>query len=67
MSKLKQVIEKLLAGEKLETKYRNHPLFHNWRAHFECHIESDWLSIYKIDTHSKKVVFVRTGSHSELF
>ena len=37
---LKVVIEKLVAGEKLEPKYRDHQLSGNWKGHRDCHIES---------------------------
>lgn len=31
----------------------------------ECHIEPDWLLIYKIV--EKEIIFERTGTHSDLF
>jgi len=62
---LKVVIEKLAAGEKLELKYRDHPLSGNWKGHRDCHIESDWVLIYRIA--DKNLILERTGSHSELF
>jgi addiction module RelE/StbE family toxin len=31
----------------------------------DCHIESDWVLIYKID--GKHLLFERTGAHSDLF
>ena len=67
MDKLKSVVRKLLAGEKLGPKYRNHLLLKNWKDHFECHIEPDWVLIYKIDNMKGEIYFARTGSHSELF
>ena len=35
------------------------------RARMECHIEPDWLLIYRVK--SPKIIFERTGSHSDLF
>ena len=65
MKKLKIVIEKLLEGDKLETKYKDHSLTCNWKGYRDCHIESDWLLIYKITkTH---LFLARSGSHSDLF
>ena len=46
---LKVVIEKLVAGEKLEPKYRDHQLSGHWKGHRDCHIESDWILIYRIE------------------
>ena len=67
ISKLKNAIKKLIAGEKPGPEYKNHLLLHNWKNHFECHIEPDWLLIYKIDKKKGEIYFARTGSHSELF
>ncbi len=63
--KLKVVIEKLVAGEKLEPMYRDHQLSGNWKGHRDCHIESDWILIYR--TEADGLFLERTGSHSELF
>lgn len=65
MDKLKTVIEKLLANQKLEPKYKDHALTGNWNGYRDCHIEPDWLLIYKIsETH---LFLARSGSHSDLF
>ena len=63
--RLKVVIEKSVAGEKLEPKYRDHQLSGNWKGHRDCHIEADWILIYRIE--NKELILERTGSHSELF
>ena len=65
LDKFKVVIEKLAAGEKLEPKYRDHRLSGNWKGHRDCHIESDWILIYR--TEADELILERTGSHSELF
>ena len=63
--KLKTVIELLSSGEPLDRKYLDHPLTGNWNNHRDCHIEPDWLLIYRIT--ESELVLERTGSHSELF
>jgi len=40
-------------------------LIGNWVGRRECHIESDWLLIYKLE--DEHIIFERTGSHSDLF
>lgn len=50
---------------KLETKQRDHDLRGKWEKYRECHIEPDWLLIYRID--GDDVIFERTGTHSDLF
>ncbi|MCH7928444.1 MAG: type II toxin-antitoxin system YafQ family toxin [Candidatus Dadabacteria bacterium] len=39
----------------------------NWNGHRECHIEPDWLLIYRIDRENKVIEYVRMGSHSDIF
>lgn len=65
MGKLKAVIDKLLNNQPLENQYKDHALISNWKGYRDCHIEPDWLLIYKIT--EDYLYFVRTGSHSDLF
>ena len=65
LSKLRAVIEKLVEGQVLEPKYRDHQLSGNWQGHRDCHIEPDWILIYKIT--DDDLYLERTGSHSDLF
>ena len=69
ISKLILVIGKLANGEELEQKYRDHSLiddkfYSNCR---ECHIDSDWLLVYKYLENNLVLLMVDTGSHSNLF
>ena len=63
--KLKTVIEKLVKGQLLEPKYKDHQLSGNWKGHRDCHIEPDWILIYRITADG--LYLERTGSHSDLF
>jgi mRNA interferase YafQ len=63
--KLKIIIRSLVAEEPLDPLHRDHKLIGNWQGRRECHIESDWLLIYK--TEEGRVIFERTGTHSDLF
>jgi len=65
LSKLKNIAELLENRVPLPDRYRNHKLVGNYRDYWECHIEPDWLLIYKKTP--KTLIFVRTGSHSDLF
>jgi mRNA interferase YafQ len=67
LSKLETVINLLQKMEKLPLKYRDHNIIGNWNGHRECHLEPDWLLIYKIEKELELLNLVRTGSHSELF
>lgn len=65
--KLSAILDILCAGDKLPEKYRDHPLTNSkkYKDVRECHIEPDWLLIYRIDENA--VHLIRTGSHSDLF
>jgi mRNA interferase YafQ len=65
--KIKRVITKIINQEPLETKYRDHKLVGNYMGRRDCHIEPDWLLIYKPEPESNRVIFERTGTHSDLF
>lgn len=69
IEKLSYVVKKLANGEVLEAKYNDHALndtkyYRNCR---ECHIEPNWLLIYKITNEVLILYLVETGSHSDLF
>ena len=69
MKKFDNVIAMLMKEEKLPSKHRDHALtnsrdYHNIR---ECHIEPDWLLIYRIENDTLTLFLMRTGSHSDLF
>jgi mRNA interferase YafQ len=69
IEKLKKVMRALSEGKALDPKYRDHPLKgkYKYKDHRECHIEPDWLLIYKIDRDKGLIIFERTGTHSDLF
>jgi mRNA interferase YafQ len=65
LDRLCDVTECLITQQQLDPKYRDHQLVGNYKGYRECHIESDWLLIYKID--GDVIIFERTGTHSDLF
>jgi mRNA interferase YafQ len=65
MVKFKLVAESLLASETLDAIYRDHKLIGNFVGRRECHLESDWLLVYKVE--EGRLIFERMGSHSDLF
>jgi mRNA interferase YafQ len=65
LEKLKKVLQVLVRGEKLASKYRDHVLVGQYKGTRECHIEPDWLLIYELA--ESEIVLIRTGSHSDLF
>lgn len=64
---IEQIIEKLANGEKLEEKNKDHELHGNWVGYRECHIQPDWLLVYKYMEKELILYLTRTGTHSDLF
>jgi len=64
-SDLRTVIETLAQGRTLPARYRDHQLKGMFKDCRECHIEGDWLLVYRIE--GQALQLVRTGTHSDLF
>ena len=67
LSILRNVLEKLVAGQKIEEKYRDHKLTGRLGKYRELHLQPDLLLIYQINKNADELILVRIGSHSELF
>ena len=65
IDKLVEILELLINQKSLPAKNRDHALTGSLNKYRECHIEPDWLLMYRVD--GQKIIFERTGSHSELF
>ena len=48
-SALTYVLTLLIEEKPLPAKYYDHPLTGNWKGYRDCHVENDWVLIYKID------------------
>lgn len=67
LGELSDVTDLLQEGHSLPAKYRDHNLTGRYKGYRECHINPDWLLIYKKKESIKVVALARTGSHSDLF
>ncbi|MCK5720571.1 MAG: type II toxin-antitoxin system YafQ family toxin [Thiomargarita sp.] len=63
--KLRAVVELLITQQSLSIKYKDHFLIGNWQGFRECHIEPDWLLIYRII--DNELILTDTGTHTDLF
>ncbi len=63
-TELRRIIEALCDHQSLDVKYRDHALTGDWKGWRDCHVEPDWVLIYKRG--AKTLVLGRTGSHSDL-
>ena len=66
LRKIIEVVDALCREENLDPKYRDHALHGDWIGHRECHIEPDWLLIYRIDGVNFILELCRTGTHADL-
>ena len=64
LEKLDRIVRQLAMGEPLAKKHKPHILVGNWRGHWECHIESDWLLVYQQT--DDEIILIRTGKHDEI-
>ena len=67
LSKLTSVLTVLASGEALPAQNRDHPLSGNLSDFRECHIEPDWLLVYRIEKDMLILTATETGTHADLF
>ena len=69
VKKLNEVVSLLCKEEPLPEVYRDHALVNsrNYKGMRECHIQPDWLLVYKVVQDALILKLIRTGSHSDLF
>lgn len=65
IEKIKVIMSLLINEDPLPKQLKEHSLLGNFKDRRECHIEPDWLIIYKVS--NLEIIFERTGSHSDLF
>ncbi|KPA18017.1 damage-inducible protein [Candidatus Magnetomorum sp. HK-1] len=65
LEKFKIIAKTLISGKILDPIHKDHKLIGNYVGRRDCHIESDWLLIYKVE--GEQIIFERMGTHSDLF
>lgn len=65
ISLLKNIIALLADGKQLPEKNKDHALTGNWKGYRECHIELDWILIYRIYEDKLLLSLTGTGTHSD--
>jgi mRNA interferase YafQ len=65
LDKLEAIVDLLQAQQSLPPKNKDHTLTGEWNHHRECHIQPDWLLIYRIE--ATFLILERTGTHADLF
>ena len=65
--KLNEVIRLLATDQPLPVTNQDHALKGEFRGFRECHIQPDWLLVYRKDDLQLQLVLIRTGTHADLF
>jgi mRNA interferase YafQ len=65
IQKLKEIVRQIANGEMLDARHRDHALTGSRHGSRDCHVEPDWLLIYRKDDDS--LYLERSGTHSDLF
>lgn len=67
LDKLKEVMSLLAENGKLPIRYKPHKLLGKYSGCWECHIQPDWLLIWRQNNNELTLLFLNTGTHSDLF
>lgn len=67
LSLLEEVISLLEKSGKLPGRYKPHKLSGKYEECWECHIQSDWLLVWMQNDKELILLFLDTGTHSDLF
>ena len=67
VSLLDEIVDMLADDIPLPEANRDHALSGRWAGHRGCHIQPDWILIYRIDGSELLLILTRTGSHSDLY
>ena len=65
IKKITAVVRMLANGEVLPPQYKDHPLVNNLAGFRDCHIENDWVLLYKIQDNILILTLADTGTHSD--
>ena len=66
LNKLNKIVNLLAEQKQLPKEHKDHQLKGKLKNYRECHIEPDWLLIYRTQNDILVLSLVRTGSHSDL-
>ena len=67
ISKLHVAANLLAMTGTLPSQYKPHKLTGNYTGCWECHIEPNWLLVWEQDDLRLTLLFLHTGTHSDIF
>ncbi len=67
ISRLTKVIDMLASEQPLPVQFKDHSLSGDYIGFRDCHIEPDWILVYRVNKDILELLLARTGTHSDLF
>lgn len=67
MTRLGAILEARCSRTPLSPRQGDHALAGDPQGWRDCHVEPDWLLIYRVDEEAGELILGRTGSHADLF
>lgn len=67
LSELEDAIDILQNQGKLPPKFKAHVLSGQYAGLWECHLKPDWLVVWDQNDDTLTLLFIATGTHSDLF
>ncbi|MCM1519818.1 MAG: type II toxin-antitoxin system YafQ family toxin [Lachnoclostridium sp.] len=70
IEKIQEAMHLLQETGSLPPEYKPHKLSGKYAGKWECHINghnSDWLMVWEQNDNTLTLLFLRTGSHSDIF
>jgi len=64
---LVQAVKILATDGVLPQEYKPHPLHNNYQGFMECHIQPDWILVWKQEDYNLTLILTNTGTHSYIF
>ncbi|MDR3314731.1 MAG: type II toxin-antitoxin system YafQ family toxin [Oscillospiraceae bacterium] len=67
MQKLDAALRLLVSQNGMPLQYKDHPLKGEMAEYRECHVEADWLLVYRVFEDELLLLATGTGTHADLF
>ena len=67
LSLLWDTVQMLMTEGRVPESYDSHELEREYAGYYECHMEDDWLLVWKQNDYKLTLVLYDTGTHLELF
>lgn len=67
IGKIQKAVKLLELNGELPVEYKPHKLVGNRNGQRECHIQPDWLMVWEQNDEQLTLLFLQTGTHSDLF